>query len=390
MYKLFAEGVTRIWTLRSGVIFFDTKGETKEMEKRLDFLERVNNDIDSLDKASMDEAKSRQDSLTKPKESLGKLEDLSIQIAGIKRDARPSIDKKVVIVMAGDHGVTESGVSAFPKEVTHQMVLNFAGGGAGINVLAKHVGAEVRVIDIGVDALIESDAILNKKVKMGTDNFINGPAMSREEAIKALNVGIDVVIDEVEEGADLIAIGDMGIGNTTASTAILRALSGLDIKDITGKGTGIDEEGLIRKQELILEAIEKNDPNSGDAIDVLSKLGGLEIAALAGVILGAAMSSVPVIIDGFISGAAALISAKIAPKSVEYMVASHLSVEPGHGFILRELGLDPVLDLNMRLGEGTGSALTMSIVEAACKILSEMATFEEASVSNKSEEEMVK
>ncbi len=353
----------------------------------MDFTERVNSNIESLDRASMDEAKSRQDSLTKPLGSLGKLEDISIQIAGIKKDARPSIDKKVIIVMAGDHGISEAGVSAFPKEVTPQMVLNFANGGAGINVLSRHVGAEVRIVDIGVDADIESEVVINKKIKMGTDNFINGPAMTRDEAISALNVGIDIVTDEVLSGADLIATGDMGIGNTTASTAILRVLSGLDINEITGRGTGIDEEGLVRKQELILEAIQMNDPNSGDAIDVLSKLGGLEIAGLAGVTLGAAMNRVPVIIDGFISAAAALVAAKIAPRSVEYMIASHISVEPGHGFIWRELGLDPILDLNMRLGEGTGAALTMSIVEAACKVLSEMATFAEASVSDKSEKE---
>jgi len=353
----------------------------------VDFTERVNSNIESLDRASMDEAKSRQDSLTKPLGSLGKLEDISIQIAGIKKDARPSIDKKVIIVMAGDHGISEAGVSAFPKEVTPQMVLNFANGGAGINVLSRHVGAEVRIVDIGVDADIESEVVINKKIKMGTDNFVNGPAMTRDEAISALNVGIDIVTDEVLSGADLIATGDMGIGNTTASTAILRVLSGLDINEITGRGTGIDEEGLVRKQELILEAIQMNDPNSGDAIDVLSKLGGLEIAGLAGVTLGAAMNRVPVIIDGFISAAAALVAAKIAPRSVEYMIASHISVEPGHGFIWRELGLDPILDLNMRLGEGTGAALTMSIVEAACKVLSEMATFAEASVSDKSEKE---
>lgn len=353
----------------------------------MDFTERVNSNIESLDRASMDEAKSRQDSLTKPLGSLGKLEDISIQIAGIKKDARPSIDKKVIIVMAGDHGISEAGVSAFPKEVTPQMVLNFANGGAGINVLSRHVGAEVRIVDIGVDADIESEVVINKKIKMGTDNFVNGPAMTRDEAISALNVGIDIVTDEVLSGADLIATGDMGIGNTTASTAILRVLSGLDINEITGRGTGIDEEGLVRKQELILEAIQMNDPNSGDAIDVLSKLGGLEIAGLAGVTLGAAMNRVPVIIDGFISAAAALVAAKIAPRSVEYMIASHISVEPGHGFIWRELGLDPILDLNMRLGEGTGAALTMSIVEAACKVLSEMATFAEASVSDKSEKE---
>ena len=356
----------------------------------MDFFQTVNEGIESLDSSSMDEAKKRQDTLTKPMGSLGKLEDISIQIAGIKKNSRPRISKKVVIVMAGDHGISESGVSAFPKEVTPQMVLNFAGGGAGINVLSKHVGAEVRVVDIGVDADIKSDAVIDRKVKKGTNNIIDGPAMTRDEALLALNVGIDVVATEVKNGADLIATGDMGIGNTSSSTAILKAFSGLDIKKITGRGTGIDDEGLCRKQELILKAIEKNNPNSGDALDVLSKLGGLEIAGLAGVILGAAMNRVPVIIDGFISAAAALVAAKIAPKSIDYMIASHVSVEPGHGFIWRELGLDPVLDLNMRLGEGTGAALTMSIVEAACKILSEMATFAEASVSTKSAEEMVK
>jgi nicotinate-nucleotide--dimethylbenzimidazole phosphoribosyltransferase len=342
--------------------------------------------IGVLDAKAMERAKAYQNTLTKPQGSLGVLEDISVQLAGITGEVKPKINKKTVIVMAGDHGVADEGVSAFPKEVTPQMVYNFLAGGAGINVLARHVGAEVVVVDIGVAADLEIKGAIDKKIKYGTDNMAEGPAMSREEAIAAIESGIEVAENEIKKGADILATGDMGIANTTPSSAILAVLTDISLEDAVGRGTGIDDEKLENKKRVIKKAFQVNNPDKDDPLDVLSKVGGLEIAGLAGVILAAAANSAPVIIDGFISGAAALIASRIAPKSVNFMIASHVSVEPGHKKILSEIGLSPMLHLNMRLGEGTGAALAMNIMEAACKVINEMATFEAAGVSEKSVE----
>lgn len=348
-------------------------------------FEKTVKKIGILDALAMEKAKEHQDILTKPQGSLGVLEEISIQLAGITGDFKHKTDKKVVIVMAGDHGVADEGVSAFPKEVTPQMVYNFVAGGAGINVLARHVGADVVVVDIGVAADMDGTGYINKKIKHGTDNMAKGPAMSRDEAIAAIEAGIEVVESEIANGATIIATGDMGIANTTPSSAILAALTGASLDDAVGRGTGIDDSALENKKKVISRSIEINNPDKSDALDVLSKVGGLEIAGLSGVILGAAANRVPVVIDGFISGAAALVASRIAPQSVNFMIASHVSVEPGHKKILAEIGLQPMLHLNMRLGEGTGAALALNIVEAASKILNEMATFESAGVSNKDE-----
>jgi nicotinate-nucleotide--dimethylbenzimidazole phosphoribosyltransferase len=342
--------------------------------------------IKPLDEKAMAEAKMRQSSLTKPRGSLGQLESLSIQVAGIKGNPRPRIVHKVIFTLAGDHGVTKEGVSAYPSEVTPQMVYNFIGGGAGINVLARHVGARVVVADLGVASKIERHRdLIDKKVAMGTQNMAKEPAMSREQAIRSLEAGIELVEDELPKGIDILGTGDMGIGNTTSSSAIAAALTGADVATVTGRGTGLDDEVWRRKVEVIQKALEINRPNQNDAIDVLSKVGGFEIGGIAGVILAGAKYRIPVVIDGFISGAAALIATSLSPQVKPYLIASHQSVEPGHKIILEHLDLKPLLNLDLRLGEGTGAALGIFLVEASLKILDEMATFAEAGVSEKND-----
>jgi len=332
----------------------------------------------------MEIAKERQDKLTKPTSSLGTLEDISIQIAGITGTPSQGINDKVIITMAGDHGVTEAGVSAYPSEITGQMIYNFLDGGAAINVLARHVGARVVVVDMGVAVDIECETLVDKKIGYGTANMINRPAMTREDAVRSIEAGIEVLELEAEKGMDIVGVGDMGIGNTTPSSAIAAVITGAVVREVTGRGTGLDDEGLERKIKVIEKAISVNHLNKKDPIDVLAKVGGFEIGGMAGVMLAAASHRIPVVIDGFISGAAALIAYEIAPAVKDYMIASHRSVEWGHSVILDYIGLKPLLDLDMRLGEGTGAALGISIVEAACKILNEMATFEDAGVSERS------
>jgi nicotinate-nucleotide--dimethylbenzimidazole phosphoribosyltransferase len=338
--------------------------------------------IPAPDTHAADAARARQDTLTKPPQSLGRLEELSIQLAAATGQARPSVKRKAVIVMAADHGVTSEGVSAYPAAVTPQMVLNFLNGGAAINVLARQAGARVVVVDIGVAHQFESHpGLLLRKVALGTQNMAQGPALTRAEAEMAISEGLDVVQGEIANGLDLLATGDMGIGNTTASAAITAVITGQPVAQVTGRGTGVDDKGLAQKIAIIEKAIALNQPDPNDALDVVSKVGGLEIAGLAGVIIGAAAHRVPIVIDGFISGAAALIAVGLAPEVRPYLIAGHQSVEAGHQAILQHLGLKPLLDLNLRLGEGTGAVLAFHLVEAAASILNEMATFSEAGVS---------
>ncbi len=332
--------------------------------------------------AAMTAARARQDTLTKPPGSLGRLEALSIQLAGIYGTPRPTIEHKVIITMAGDHGVVAEGVSAFPQEITAQMVSNFLNGGAAINVLAKHVGARVVIVDMGVAAdLAPSPGLVDKKVAPGTQNLAQGPAMTRKQALQALKAGAEVVEAELERGLDILAVGEMGIGNTTPSTAIAAAFTGRPPDEIAGRGTGVDDEGLARKIDAVERGLVVNQPNPDDAIDVLAKVGGFEIGGMAGAILAAAAHGRPVMVDGFIATAGAMVSAGLAPTIQPYLIAGHLSNERGHRAMLNWLGLDPLLDLDMRLGEGTGAALGFSLAEAACKVLSEMATFAEAGLS---------
>lgn len=329
-------------------------------------------------------ARVRQGSLTKPSGSLGRLEDLSIQLSGIAGSLSPSVARKAVIVMAGDHGVARRGVSAYLPEVTSQMVHNFLAGGAAVNVLARQAGARVRVVDVGVACELGTmSGLVNRKVAFGTADITMGPAMTASQAMRAIEAGLDSVTEEFDAGLDLLATGEMGIGNTTSSSAIIAAIGGLPAESVAGRGTGVDDEGLSRKIEAIETALALNQPDPTDPFDVLCKLGGLEIAGLVGVILGAALRRVPVLIDGFISGAAALIAAGLAPRVTAYVIAAHRSVEVGHRFILDRLGLRPLLDLDLQLGEGTGAVLAFHVIEASTRILNEMATFEEAGVSAK-------
>ncbi len=345
--------------------------------------------IDALNEEAMAAAWARQDTLTKPLGSLGRLEELSVRLAGIFGEAIPRIRGKSVILAAGDHGVVAEGVSAYPQEVTPQMIYNFLAGGAGINVLARHAGADIVVLDAGVAADLKPHPQLRDvKVARGTANMAQGPAMTRQQAIQCLETGIEVAQEQIAGGADLIACGDMGIGNTTPSSAITAVLTGVDPEITTGRGTGLDDPGLAHKVAVIKQAIQTNSPDPNDGMDVLTKVGGLEIGMLAGAMLGAAARRRPVLVDGFISGAAALIAWAIYPGAKDYFIASHQSVEPGHRVGLEAMGLDPLLDLGMRLGEGTGAALAMHIVEASAKCLEEMATFAEAGVSERDEEEV--
>ena len=347
-------------------------------------LRQAMESIRPLDEGAMKAARERQDQLTKPTGSLGRLEALAVQLSGITGKVRPRLPRKAVVVMAGDHGVTAEGVSAYPAEVTPQMVLNFIHGGAAINVLSRRAGARVVVVDVGVASeLPPSDGLLLRKVAPGTKNMAVGPAMTREEAIRAIEAGIEVVESEAKKGLDLVATGDMGIGNTSASSAIVAVLTGRPVAEVVGRGTGVDDAGLARKVQIIEKAIDVNRSDRSDALDVLAKVGGLEIAGLVGVIIGGAALGLPVVIDGFISGAAALVAVNLCPEAKPYLVPSHRSVEIGHRAIFDALGLQPLFDLEMRLGEGTGAAIAMHLIDDALAIQDEMATFAEAGVSDK-------
>ncbi len=344
--------------------------------------------IGELDQEAMALAAARQARLTKPLGSLGRLEELSLKVAGIQGNARPRADRKAIVTMAADHGVCREGVSLYPADVTPQMVFNFLHGGAAINVLARQQGARLLVVDVGVaaDLPTEQERLVNAKVAYGTANMAEGAAMSRQQAVQAIEAGIEAVERLLADGGlDMVGTGDMGIGNTTASSAVVAALTGEPVAQVTGRGTGLDDAGLRNKIAVIERCLALNQPDSSDGLDVLAKVGGLEIAGITGVILGAAANRVVAVIDGFISGAGALVAQSLAPRSVDYMVAGHLSVEMGHQAVMRKLGLVPLLDLNMRLGEGTGAALAMSVIEAGVRTLNEMATFDEAGVSEADE-----
>jgi nicotinate-nucleotide--dimethylbenzimidazole phosphoribosyltransferase len=322
-----------------------------------------------------------------PPWSLGQLLNLGQQLAGIQRTVHPKVDKKMIITMAGDHGVVAEGVSAFPQEVTPQMVNNFVKGGAGVNVLARASGAEVIVVDMGVAAdlteLVEKGHVIDCKIAMGTNNFHKEAAMTREQAIAAIEAGINLAIQKIDdEGYNHLATGDMGIGNTTPSAAILAVMAEYPVSSVTGRGTGIDNQTLINKINVIREAINLHNPDKNDPIDVLSKVGGYEIAGIAGVILGAAYKKVPVLVDGFISTAGALIAKGLCPACLDYMIPSHQSQEPGHQMMWTALGLRPLLNLDFRLGEGTGAAVAMHLVESSARIMNELLTFEDAGVTN--------
>ena len=325
------------------------------------------------------------DRLTKPPGSLGRLEELLRRLAEISGRFPPRAEHAVIFTLAADHGVVVEGVSAYPQIVTAQMVENLLCGGAAVNVLARHAGARVVVVDVGVAApLTAHPRLVDRKIAAGTRNMVRGPAMSRAEAMAAIEVGTALVEAERTRGLDLIGTGEMGIGNTTAASAVVAALTGAPAEAVTGPGTGVDEEGRGRKVAAIERALAVNRPDASDGIDVLAKVGGFEIAGLCGVILAGAASRIPVVLDGFIAGAAALAAVRIKPEARHYLLASHRSTEPGAGHVLVALGLEPYLDLGMRLGEGTGAALCIGLAKAAVKILDEMATFKSAGVTDRS------
>lgn len=363
--------------------------------------------IQGVDTSLLQKAQARLDSLTKPKDSLGRLEEFAKRLVGISGQTMPIIGKKVIFTFAGDHGVADEGVSAFPKEVTREMVLNFIRGGAGINVLARHIGADVVVVDIGVDHDFTKDpdiptlhtcgsggkigfgkqgtAFVVNKCVHGTKNMAHGPAMTRQEAQQCLKIGIELAEEYVKQGYTMFGTGDMGIANTTPSSAIIAVLTGKPVAEVTGKGTGIDDKTFQHKVKVIEQAIAFNRPDPQDPLGVLAAIGGAEIGGIAGLIIGCAIHHVPVVVDGLISGAGALIAYSLEPATKDYMFMAHNSVEQGHRAVHEMIGLKPILDLSLRLGEGTGAALAMPVIEAGLKLYKEMATFEEAGVHEKAD-----
>ena len=346
-------------------------------------IEDVVASIAPADPAAREAARLRQERLTKPPGSLGRLEDLSLQVAATQRMECPTVGGKAVVVAAGDHGVVAQGVTGYPQEVTAQMVLNFLSGGAAVSVMARQAGVKLVIVDAGVATpLPEHPELRVVRAGPGTADITQGPAMPREQAEACVQAGVGIALEVAASGADLIGTGDMGIGNTTASSAITAALTGRSPSQTTGRGTGRNDEELERKVAVVERALAVNAPDPRDGLDVLAKVGGFEIGVLAGVVLGGAAARRVVVLDGFISGAAALIAHRLCPTIADYLVASHLSAEAGHRVVLSHLGLRPLLDLGMRLGEGTGAVLAMGLVEAAASCLSEMATFDEAGVSD--------
>lgn len=349
----------------------------------LDALEIIKDDIEPLDQGSMRKARKRQGLLTKPPGSLGRLEDLSIQLAGVFGEEHPTIRGKTVIVAAGDHGVVAQGVTNYPQEVTGQMLLNFLEGGAAVSTMARSAGVRLVIVNAGVEATLPLHRDLRSIGNVrGTDDISKGPAMTREQAAACVMSGVGLAEEVIATGSDLIGTGDMGIGNTTASSAITAAITSRSPEETTGRGTGRTQRGLAKKVEVVRRALEVNRPEPDDPLGVLAKVGGFEIGVLAGVIIGSARARKPVLLDGFISGAAALIACEICPGALPYLIGSHRSAERGHRIVLKHLGLRPLLDLGMRLGEGTGAVLAMGIVEAAATTFREMATFDEAGVSD--------
>lgn len=343
----------------------------------MSLLENISRNIYPLDKSSMEKAKKRLDRLIKPKGSLGKMEDICMQLAGIYEQKEFDTSKKVIIAFAGDHGVYEEGVAPDPQDITVLQFPNFTKGLCGVGVISKFVGADVVAVDVGINCDKRLEGVLDYKIRKGTSNMAKGPAMSREEPIRSLEIGIEVSEECIKKDYKIIGIGEMGIANTTPSTAIVSVICGCKPEEITGIGAGLKKERLEHKAQVIKRAIELNNPNPTDGIDVLAKVGGFEIGAMAGVILGCSANRIPVVIDGFISYAAALIAYKINPKCKEYMIASHISAEQGTQKALEILKLSPILNMDMRLGEGSGAALAFNIIEASNYTYKNMATFDE-------------
>jgi nicotinate-nucleotide--dimethylbenzimidazole phosphoribosyltransferase len=353
-------------------------------------LQDILEGIQPADGQWLEKARARTAQLLMPSRALGRLHEISERLCAIQQTLNPAIARKVILVMAGDHGVVAEGVSAYPQEVTGAMVQTFLVGGAGINAISRHVKADVRVVDMGiipelnVDTIKGSDRLIVRKIAPGTGNLARGPAMSQEQAQQALVTGFETADDLLRKEYEILGTGDMGIGNTTPSAAVGALVTGVAIERMVGRGTGVDDAGLARKREAVRRGLEANRPNPKDGLDVLAKVGGFEIGGIAGAILAGAFHRRPVVIDGFISTAGALVASTLCPAVKDYLFAGHCSEEPGHGIMLQHLNLIPILDLGMRLGEGTGAALAMSIMEGAVKVFTEMMTFEQAGVPGKS------
>lgn len=335
----------------------------------------VMNKIEPLNEEVMKRVSEHVDNLSKPVGSLGRIEELAIQVAGITNKERPTVQSPAIVVCAADHGIVQEGVSAYPQEVTKLMIDNFIQGGAAINVFGRQIGATVKVVDVGVNGEVNSDQVLHKKVKNGTNNFFREDAMTEEEAIRAIEVGMEVASQLIDEGHELLITGEMGIGNTTASSALIAAFTKAPIEEVVGFGTGLNEEGQKNKIAIIKKALENRKIDTTKPLETFAKIGGLEIGALAGVILQAAAKKVPVIVDGLISSAAALVAYELCPTILGHIIISHQSVEPGQKALFTYLDKKPLLNLDLRLGEGTGAALSYPLVDAACRMLAEMATF---------------
>ena len=358
------------------------------MTKRIDLKEIIKK-FDHLDAEWVGKARERTAQLVMPPRALGRLHEISERLCGIRKTLKPVINRKAVLVMAGDHGVATAGVSAFPQEVTGEMVKTFLRGGAGINAICRHVDADVWVVDMGIIPDLKpepedgQDRFLNRKVAKGTSNLAKGPAMTRQSAEESIINGFQVADELFQSGVEILGTGDMGIGNTTPSAAIGTVITGTSIDEMVGRGTGVDDQGLSRKKDAVHNGIQINQPDPRDGLDVLSKIGGFEIGGIAGCVLAGAFHSRPVVIDGFISTAGALVAHALCPQVADYMFAGHCSEESGHRAMLQYLGLEPILDLGMRLGEGTGGALAMGIMEGALRVFNEVLTFEEAGVTDK-------
>lgn len=347
----------------------------------MELLTKTLSMVKDIDTYSADQAQQRLNSLIKPRGSLGRLETIAIWLAGIKRNPVPQIGKKVALIMAADHGAALEGITAFPPQAGNLMINNFLHQGAAVNVLANYTKTRFVLVDVGLSGEPASHPDLCvRRIRPGTGNICRQEAMTRREAITALELGIDIVNREINAGGTIVAIGELGIGNTTASSAILACLSGKDIREITGRGTGLDNCALTKKQQVIKQALEVNRPDLSDPVDILSKVGGLEIGALTGVIVGSAARSIPVVLDGFVSSVAAWLACRMNPKCRFYLLASHLSEEPGHRIVLEELRLKPLLDFGLRIGEGTGAVLAFPLIESAVRIINEMATMDEVGI----------
>jgi nicotinate-nucleotide--dimethylbenzimidazole phosphoribosyltransferase len=352
-------------------------------------LEEIIAGIKPVDQQWIQKAQERTAQLVMPTRALGRLHEISERLCGIQQTLEPAIDQKAILVMAGDHGVVEEGVSAYPQEVTPAMVQTFLVGGAGINAISRQVGADVWVVDMGIipelDAtgLKGAERVVVEKIGNGTANFARGPAMSHQAAKKALQVGFEQATRRVENGAEILGTGDMGIGNTTPSAAIGAVITGASLDEMVGRGTGVDDAGLTHKRDIVRRGIEVNTPQPEDGLDVLAKVGGFEIGGIAGTILAGAFYRRAVVVDGFISTAGALIAHTLCPTVKDYLFAGHRSEETGHRIMLKHLGLEPILDLGMRLGEGTGAALAMGVMDSAVRMFKEVLTFQEAGVADK-------